>query len=166
MKVFSYVGPEEVRAGSSDESKGTPLLSGADVVDWLKVEGHGEDGWATYVVSLRGDLLVGPRRSEHVACAGGESVLAAGEICFDTSGAVVEVTNNSTGYCPAEDCWESVRLAVDRANLRRPDGFTFLVSFRRCPGCGERNLVKDSWYVCAVCDADLPTEWNFDVEER
>jgi transcription initiation factor TFIIIB Brf1 subunit/transcription initiation factor TFIIB len=33
--------------------------------------------------------------------------------------------------------------------------------FRRCPACGERNIVKDDWFVCGVCGADLPTVWNF-----
>jgi hypothetical protein len=136
------------------------------LAQWLKRGTEAENGWATFVVSLSGDLLVAPRRSEHVACAGGELVLAAGEICFDSAGIVVEVTNNSTGYCPAEDSWESVRSALDKAGIRRPDGFTFVARFRRCRNCGERNLVKDDWYACAVCDADLPREWNFEAEKE
>jgi hypothetical protein len=102
-----------------------------------------------------------PRRSEHVACAGGRDVLAAGEIRLDGACAVAEVTNNSTGYCPPEDCWEAVRLALDAAGMQHPSGFTFVAHFRRCPRCRERNLVKDDWYVCAMCDAELPFEWNF-----
>ena len=30
-----------------------------------------------------------------------------------------------------------------------------------CPRCGERNVVKDGWFVCGVCGADLPAGWNF-----
>jgi DNA-directed RNA polymerase subunit RPC12/RpoP len=162
MKVLEYVGPEEIREQSSEAPRGTPIASHAALIGWIDAHGRAEDGWATYVVGRDGELLVAPRRSEHVACAGGQDVLAAGEIRFDARGAVVEVTNNSTGYCPPEDCWAFVRAALDRAGLRRPDGFTFEAKFRRCPRCGARNLVKDEWYVCAICDADLPTQWNFD----
>jgi len=133
------------------------------LLSWLRDVGKDvsdENGWATFVVDLSGKLLVAPRRSEHVACAGGAAVLAAGEIRFTARGDVVEVTNNSTGYCPSEDCWESVQLALDRAALKHPSGFTFLARFRLCPACGERNLVKDDWYHCALCDAQLPTAWN------
>jgi hypothetical protein len=83
------------------------------------------------------------------------------EIRFLADGSVIEVSNHSTGYCPAEDCWESVRLALDRAGVQHPSEFTFLARFRLCPACGERNLVKDDWYCCALCEAELPSVWNF-----
>jgi hypothetical protein len=41
-----------------------------------------------------------------------------------------------------------------------PPAFTHAVVFRRCPRCGERNLVKEDWFVCVFCDAELPAEWN------
>ena len=163
-KQFEYVGPADVRERSLRAHPGVPIAAHAALLAWLRDVGKdvaGESGWATYVVDVDGRLLVAPRRSEHVACASGKAVLAAGEIQFSSSGEVLEVTNNSTGYCPAEDCWESVRVVLDRAGLVRPPGFTFLAKFRRCPACGERNLVKDDWYQCALCDADLPSEWNF-----
>ena len=31
-----------------------------------------------------------------------------------------------------------------------------------CPNCGQRNIVKEGWFVCGVCGADLPATWNFD----
>lgn len=161
---FGYVGPSEVRARSQGAPKGTPLVSRDAARNWLRAHGREDAGWATYVVSLEGALLVAPRRSEHVACAGGEAVRAAGEIRFDPSGGVVEVTNHSTGYCPREDCWPAVRAALDLAGLGRPDGFTAVMVFRRCARCGERNLVKNDWYVCALCDAELPMCWNFDTD--
>jgi hypothetical protein len=131
---------------------------------WLERSVRLEGGWATFVVSLAGDLLVAPRRSEHVACAGGERVLGAGEIRFDLEGAIVEITNNSTGYCPPEESWDAVRVALDRAGLPHPGRFTLVVQFRRCTSCGERNVVKEGWYACAICDADLPREWNFGAD--
>jgi hypothetical protein len=134
-------------------------------VRWLDERADVEAGWRTYVVSLEGKLLLAPRRSEHIACAAGRDVLAAGEIRFDAAGTVLEVTNYSTGFCPPETCWEPLRTALDNAGIVRPNGFTFTARFRRCPECGERNLVKDEWYVCALCNADLSTFWNFDDQE-
>lgn len=166
MRAFPYIGPPQILGESRGSSKGTLIASREAAVAWFAAHGREESGQATYVVDLTGALLVAPRRSEHVACAGGEPVLAAGELRFDTTGAVVEVANNSTGYCPREDCWGAVRDALDRAGLRRPAGFTFVASFRRCPACGERNLVKEGWFVCALCDAELPTTWNFDGDVR
>lgn len=117
---FEYLGPEEIMRASSRAPRGTCITSREALFDWLRspaADAVAEQGWATYVVNLRGDLLLAPRRSEHVACAGGAPVLAAGEIQFDSHGEVLEVTNHSTGYCPSEDCWEQVRVALDRAGL-------------------------------------------------
>jgi hypothetical protein len=164
MKAFRYVGPKEIAAYASTAAKGTLVRSRAGLIPWLERNARFEGGWATFVVSLGGDLLVAPRRSEHVACAGGERVLAAGEIRFDLTGTIVEITNNSTGYCPSDDSWDAVRAALDAADLPHPPRFTLVVQFRRCPSCGERNLVKDGWYACAACDAALPREWNFDAD--
>jgi len=165
MQAFTYVGPEEIRVRSCTAPSGTPILSRPEIVAWLRSQDADEDGWATYVVNVRGSLVVAPRRSEHVACAGGEAVLAAGEVLFESDGTVSAITNNSTGYCPAETCWSAVSLALDAAQLPRPEAFTFVAVFRCCPHCGERNLVKDDWFVCALCDTELPREWNFHTEQ-
>jgi hypothetical protein len=144
--VYVYVGPAELleQAGMPGE----PVRSPADI------EARSQDEPFTYVVTLDGTLRIAPRRSEHVACAGGGAVLAAGEITFQ--GAVVtEVSNQSTGYCPGEECWPAVAEALDSAGLRRPDGFTTAFVFRHCPECAELNVVKDEYYVCVFCDADL-----------
>ena len=164
MRSFEYVGPAEIKARSAHDAPGVPIVSKGSVVAWLRStrsNGTYDDGWATYVVDLAGRLLVAPRRTEHVACAFGNRVLAAGEIRFSSDGAVTEVTNNSTGFCPAEDCWPAVQSALQAAALDSPPAFTFVARFRRCTKCGERNLVKDDWFQCAMCDADLPSEWNF-----
>lgn len=164
-KSFAYVGPPQLLAHARTSPPGTPIATRADAVAWFAAHGRQEAGWATYVVDDVGTFRVAPRRSEHVACAGGASVQAAGELRFDATGGVHEVSNNSTGYCPREDCWEALRVALDNAGVPRPEGFTFVAVFRRCPSCGERNLVKEHWYVCALCDASLPQRWNFDPED-
>ncbi len=167
MRRFRYVGPmgifDEWRHGPG----GTPVTSRRGLLAWMdenRTEILGDAGWVTYIVNLDGDLFLAPRRTEHVGCARGADVLAAGEIRFSAEADAIEVTNNSTGYCPAEGCWSAVRSALDRAGLKRPSEFTFVARFRRCPECGQRNLVKDDWYRCDICGAELPSEWNFAME--
>jgi hypothetical protein len=120
----------------------------------------------TYVVDVAGVLRLAPRRSEHVACAAGGAVLAAGEIAFACAAGwtVSEVSNQSTGYCPDRSCWSAVASALDRAGLDRPDGFTAEFVFRRCPSCFYLNVVKDEDFVCCLCGEDLPEVWNVDPE--
>jgi len=118
----------------------------------------------TFVVTLDGVLRLAPRRIEHFALAGGWDVVAAGEMTFApvTSGwRVVEVSNQSTGYCPDPDSWPAVERALDNVDVRHPGGFTDEITFRRCPACGERNIVRDNDFTCALCNSALPAQWNF-----
>lgn len=46
--------------------------------------------------------------------------------------------------------------ALDRTGVPHPGRFTTEVVFRRCERCGERNVVKDAWFVCAVGGEELP----------
>ncbi|MER5480392.1 hypothetical protein ABT026_25985 [Streptomyces sp. NPDC002734] len=155
---YRYVGPEELRALARPGRRGRALRGPED----LREAEAGEV--FTYVVDLDGVMRPAPRRSEHVVCAGGEPVLGAGEISFRPAGtgswAVAEVGNLSTGYCPDLASWSAVATALDRAGIRRPDGFTEPVVFRWCPGCGQAQVVRDAHFVCVFCDADLPPEWN------
>lgn len=160
--LFPYVGPDAIRIDAQRSPAGRRIASRSTLADWQRGQLNDDDGWVTYTISASNDLSIAPRRSEHVACAGGGPVRAAGEMRFDLEGDVVEVTNNSTGFCPAEDCWPAVQAALDAAGLRHPGAFTFVAIFRRCPACSERNLVKDDWYVCELCNAELPRKWNFD----
>ncbi|WUI04287.1 hypothetical protein OHR68_07985 [Spirillospora sp. NBC_00431] len=148
--MYAYVGPADLLGQVRPGMAGTPIMSAADVERLTRDEPY------TYVVGIDGTLRIAPRRSEHVACAGGQDVLAAGEITFEGT-AVTEVSNQSTGYCPGAESWPAVAGALDRAGLERPDGFTALFVFRHCPGCGELNVVKDDHYACVFCDADLPS---------
>jgi len=163
-RIFRYVGPEAMLRTAATGPIGTEIRSRAAVRRWCEEHGDERDGlglWATYTVGEDGDLRVAPRRSEHVACSGGEPVLAAGEICFAADARVTEISNLSTGFCPDAECWAAVRDALDAASVLHPGAFTFEAVFRRCPVCGERNVVKEGWFVCAVCDAPLPETWNF-----
>lgn len=161
---YRYVGPPEIRISAASQSRGTPIRSAADIDQWAA--GRAGEEFAepfTYVIDLSGSILLAPRRSEHVACAGGRDVLAAGEMAFERAGdgwSVTHVSNQSTGYCPDVTSWAAVATALDRAGLRRPDCFTFGFVFRRCTNCGELNIVKDDDYVCQMCGTELSTRWN------
>lgn len=158
---FTYVGPADVRDRA-------PVTVGAVVVDTAETLG----GWlaglrpaersepVTFVVRPGHVLVLGPRRSEHVALAEGREVLAAGELTFDGP-RVCEASNQSTGYCPDPDCWPAVARALDRAGIPHPGHFTTGITFRRCEGCDERNIVRDGDFTCALCAEPLPATWNF-----
>ncbi|WP_221326753.1 TFIIB-type zinc ribbon-containing protein [Actinoplanes sp. L3-i22] len=161
---YRYVGPAELQ----DQLPSTEAATAGShaVLDrWLAGRTRDElDEPFTFVVALDGSLRLAPRRSEHVALAAGRDLLAAGEMMFaGTAGArhVLEVTNQSTGYCPDPDCWAAVAAALDRLGLKHPRGFTTKLVFRQCPYCGERNIVRDSDFTCALCNGGLPTCWNF-----
>ncbi|MFE8014178.1 hypothetical protein ACFU3O_15735 [Streptomyces antibioticus] len=157
---YGYVGPEDIRrAALLDAGGGRVIRSAADLDAYVSDEGEPY----TYVVGLDGLLRLAPRRSEHVACADGGDVLGAGEISLrrgPDGWEVLEISNQSTGYCPDPDSWPAVAAALDRLGVGRPDRFTHALVFRRCEHCGERNVVREAVFVCVFCDADLPHAWN------
>jgi hypothetical protein len=158
MRRYSYVGPDEIRLGVDTSRRGTAIREGTD----LKSFANGEP--STFVIDTSGMMRVADRRSEHVACAGGDEVLSAGEVTVVREARgyrVIEISNQSTGYCPEPESWPVVARALDAAGIPHPGCFTYEVIFRRCDECGERNLVKDSWFFCAVCGAKLSSSWNF-----
>jgi hypothetical protein len=154
MRRYRYVGPDDIRAFARGAPAGAAISSRAELAAW-----NGET--VTYVVTTDGVLRVASRHSEHIACAGGGDVLAAGELIVE-GGAVVSATNQSTGFCPEPECWTELAAALDRANIARPAAFEHAIVFRRCPDCGERNIVKDDVFECALCGGELPATWNFE----
>lgn len=165
--AFRYVGPVDLRDAVVPGS-GHRVGSAAEFADWAAAR-TGDETTCTYVVGRGGVLRLAPRRSEHVACADGEPVLAAGEVGFAQNAGrwtVVEISNLSTGYCPDVTSWAAVAAALDRVGLARPGGFTHEVVFRRCPDCGERGIVREGDFTCVFCGGDLPLEWNVDPLHR
>jgi hypothetical protein len=158
------VGPADVRAAVRFGSEGHPIRLRTDFDRWVTQRSAAELAEPfTFVVDTDGVLRLAPRRSEHVACAGGGPVLSAGEIGFSREAgrwAVVEISNHSTGYCPDTSSWPAVAEALDRAGLGHPSGFTHEVVFRRCVTCREHNIVRENDFVCVFCASDLPTLWN------
>jgi hypothetical protein len=159
MRRYAYVGPEEIRKRVATANPGTSIRQAADL------DPFPAGAPLTFVVGVDGVLRVADRRSEHVACAGGGEVLSAGEITVARMGddwRVTDVSNQSTGYCPEPESWSAVADALDRAGISHPGHFTFEAVFRRCVQCGQRNLVKDAWFYCDVCECPLPAAWNFE----
>ncbi|MGH3390108.1 MAG: hypothetical protein ACRDOO_14660 [Actinomadura sp.] len=163
---YRYVGPDEILDQVRPGRRGHAITSHDDLAAWLmqQTEQDREDPF-TFVIDLTGTLRLAPQRSEHVACAGGEPVLRAGEITFAPDRdhwTVSEISNQSTGYCPDVISWPAVAAALDRAGLDHPAEFSHPIIFRRCTRCHQRNIVKDDHYVCAICGTPLPSVWNMD----
>lgn len=161
---YRCVGPPELMIAVRRDAEGRVVRSPADVGAWLAECARADRAEPfTYVVGTDGRLRLAPRRSEHVACAGGRDVLAAGEMRFEQAGdrwSAVEVSNQSTGYCPDLDSWHAVARALDRTGVAHPGRFTHEVVFRRCEECGKCAIVREGDFVCVFCGSDLPSRWN------
>jgi hypothetical protein len=169
LRKYHYIGPPEIPKRSQSAPKGAPITCVDDLRTWMKETAQKPNAQglivATFVVDLEGCLRIADRHSEHVACAGGEPVLSAGEIGFVLDGAeigAVEVSNQSTGYCPEPESWPHVAHALDRIPVHHPGRFTLEVVFRRCCSCGQINIVKDNWMECLACGEELPQQWNLE----
>jgi hypothetical protein len=164
-RLYPYLGSADVRRRVAGQPAGRPLGSPADLLERLgQLEPEGPGNWVcTFVVDPPGYLRLADRHTEHVACSGGEPVLSAGEIWWAVRGGCCEavaLSNQSLGFCPEPQSWPAVAAALERLGAKHPGGFTTEMTFRRCPGCGQINLVKDGWFHCGVCDAPLPAVWN------
>lgn len=163
-KLYHYIGPPELRVSSSERHH---IQGPQDVRGWMsRTEQRPQNGVvvATFVVNAAGQLWVADRHSEHVSCAAGQPVLSAGEMAFAIAGKqvfVVEVSNQSLGYCPEPSSWPVVAAALDYSALPHPSYFTNAYEIQRCEGCQSKNIVKDGIYECGVCQSPLPLKWNF-----
>jgi hypothetical protein len=169
--LYRYIGPKSIASRAESASPGAPVASAEDVVGWLREAGERPDRIGcfvvTFIVDEAGLLRIAPRRSEHVACAGGGPVRSAGEMTFALEGRsvrVAEVSNQSTGYCPEPESWPAVEEALRRAGLAPPEGFSLACVFRRCEECDSTCLVKDGAFECGACGADLPQRYNCQEE--
>lgn len=168
-RTYAYVGEIQIRDAAKRQPAGVRITSLAELRAWLASQSltefaSGKTRIATFTIDLGSNLLLAPRRSEHVACASGGPVLSAGEVTFDGNLAVNEISNQSTGFCPEPESWASVATAFDRIGIMHPGHFTTAIVFRLCPVCRERNIVKDSWFYCDLCGGKLPEAWNFPHE--
>lgn len=163
MKLYRYIGPAHLRAQVSPGGE-APLTTAAELGAWLREH---PDAWrepVTFVVDAAGRLRLAPRRSEHVVCAGGEPVRAAGELQLARGRGgrpqVAWASNQSTGYGPEPASFAALREAVERLDMEIPDGYEPAFDFRRCEACHQLALIKDDDWSCAACGEALPRAWN------
>ncbi|MEH2026031.1 hypothetical protein [Nostoc sp.] len=168
-RLFEYIGTDNIRLSVADCPVGVRIKSVNDLKNWINKTMQKPDTRgliaATFVVDSEGYIRLADRHSEHIACAGGKSILSAGEIFFSYNKQtfeVVEITNQSTGYCPEAGSWSQVEKALEQIPLPHPGNFTTEFIFRRCPVCRQLNIVKDDLFLCAVCNTGLPKIWNCD----
>lgn len=161
ITLFVYLGPEAIRERVRAESMGTAIASEEQLRQWLLGDSVRLREGATFVVTADGTLRLAARRSEHVACAGGEAVRSAGEMQFFVDRKervrVVEVSNLSTGYAPDVTSFAEVKRALDAAGVAAPATWTAAFVLRKCGQCGQVSVIKDNVYECAVCSQSLPT---------
>lgn len=168
---YHYVGPADLLALVALPVEHQALGSVDDWFGWLARTGQGdrhgrpEEHTVTYTVDTQGQLWVTDRHCEHVACARGKPVTAAGELTIwshltSRRWEVVYCSNQSTGYCPQPACWEALVSACERASLPLPQAWSAAFVFRRCEKCQTINVVKEAQFVCAVCETPLSLTWN------
>jgi hypothetical protein len=169
MRQYHYVGSSGIKQQLEHPAYRVEVRSWKDVIEWIEETDQVLDVdrsvTATFVIDLEQRLWIADQHSEHVVCARGGEVLSAGEITFAVAGDsadVVEVTNQSTGFCPEPESWQVVAAALNKAGIDGPAEFTTAYLFRRCETCGTTNIIKDDWFVCGVCEAELSQEWNYD----
>lgn len=165
-RLYRYVGPEAIREAVAGAPEGAIIGSAQALEAWGREHGAGASAsvTVTFVIDAQGRLRVADRSSEHVACAAGGPVWSAGELTLEREGArgwvIVDISNQSTGFCPEPSSWPEVEQALTAAGLSHPGRFTRAFDFVRCEVCGALVLLKDDWFVCPVCDADLPRGYN------
>lgn len=161
LKRYKYVGPNNILSTIRPDLKGICITSPDQIKFWLKDTKQkllNSEVTATFVVDLEHNLLINDRHTEHVVCANGEEIYSAGEITFmllDDRIRVSRITNQSTGYCPSPDSWNSVIIALEKIGIEYPSDFTTKFIFRICENCQWINLIKDDFFVCANCEQDL-----------
>jgi hypothetical protein len=167
QRHYDFVGPESL-SGLRRQPDCLNPTSAFDIGGWLKSKlpsGRIKGGiYVTFIIDVDEQLWIADRCSEHVACADGGPVLAAGEMVFDLHCGdveVIEVSNQSTGFCPEPSCWDVIARVLDRLRLVRPEALSHSFDFRRCPSCQAINVIKNDIFECDICGEDLPCEWNF-----
>lgn len=78
-RLYRYIGPPELLDLAQSGRAGAEITSTSELEAWLDARDPAElDEPFTFTVNMAGTLQLASRRSEHVACAAGRPVLAAG----------------------------------------------------------------------------------------
>lgn len=161
--MYQYIGPKEILKQVKPERIGKMVQSEDDIKDWIASTNQKTDAndeiIATFIIDLEENIRINDRHSEHVVCANGNAILSAGEITFELDKnkiSISKITNQSTGYCPSPKSWNSVEKVLRKTKVEFPDYWTTEFIFRICPNCKNINIVKDDFFVCMICENDLP----------
>jgi hypothetical protein len=165
-RLYSYVGTTPSATLLAHQTPRHAICSAADVLVWWRATPYNYKLplTTTFVITPDTQLWISDQRSEHVVCARGQAVFAAGEMTFvayQQQVTIVGITNQSTGYCPEPESWSAIESVLLATNIPYPAAFTAVFHFRRCEMCATTNIVKDQWFECAVCGATLPQHWNY-----
>ena len=166
--MYKYIGSKDILKQVKPEQIGYPITSAKDILYWINnsaQEFNNQEITATFTIGQNYIFRLNDRRSEHVACAGGVDVLAAGEITFEVEQkqiSISQITNQSTGYCPSPSSWKDINKVLSKLNIDYPEYFTQEFIFRVCAACGVINVIKDSFFVCIICNQDLPEDILFE----
>ncbi|MFI8189396.1 hypothetical protein ACIF8T_11470 [Streptomyces sp. NPDC085946] len=175
-RLHPRTGPEELRPPPGPAAGGRAVRCPAGLGARPAECGAAERGAAERGAAERAEplaLLVAadglprpaPRRSGHVARAGGRTVPAAGRTVFRRTGVgrtAHAAGNHPPGHCPdpAPDSWHAVARAPARAGAGRPRGSAHAVAPRRRTRCRERGDVRGGGPVRVLRGSDLPPERN------
>lgn len=165
MRAFEYQDDPKRLPRARELRPGHPLDSPA-AIDTLARHFRIERGVMvhpqTYVVTASdGIFCCGGAVEEHVHVAGGEAVLAAGEVWFARrSGkrwSVERINNRSIGYrIPTPESFVAIASALDAAGIEHPGAFTEIYTGRTCTNCGQFNVWPgEAAPCCKACGEDF-----------
>lgn len=161
--MYHYIGAKEILQQIDKERIGKIISSQNDIKTWIietqqKADSNNEIT-ATFIIDIDENLRINDRRSEHVVCANGGTVLSAGEITFEIKKnkiiSISQITNLSTGYCPPVTSWNCVEKVLHKIDIEFPKFFTTEFVFRKCKKCENINVIKDDFFICINCEDEL-----------
>ena len=155
MKQYLYIGPKHILDRVAKAYEGLRINTEADIINWIKEHyPKAQMLTVTFVIDQEKNLRIADRHSEHVQCAFGQPVLSAGEMTFEMEKdgiEVIEISNQSTGYCPHKDSWPLVQNILNQLGIAHPGEFTNAFTFGYCDTCRRPSILKDIDGYCSGC---------------
>lgn len=143
--AYCYIGPAELNVELEIPRRHVTYRN--QIEEWLNRR-EVDQCSVTYIVNQAEELWISDRQTEHVVCAQGKPVLAAGEIGFllNQTIEIEYVSNQSLGYCLPQNTWSVTQRVLDRLEIPHPGEFTLRCEFRRC----ENSPINRSQAIAAL----------------
>ena len=157
MTSYPYIGPDHILERVYENFQGFRIGIPMDFLIWIhQTKQKLQNGilTVTYVINEEKQLLIADRHSEHVQCAFGQPVLAAGELTIEVDKQhveIFEISNQSTGYCPHVNSWSVVEEVLSKMGMVYPDYFTSAFTFGYCDTCQKPSILKGFDDNCSRC---------------